>query len=145
MTAITAPTTKISADQAKGSVLRNVQLAEAMTLGTDLAVALDSSGKLVKADANDSSKARAIGILVAGSNLYGETSLPAGSYGTVCVFGPVYGFSSLAEGTYVWVSETAGELDDTAPSSAAYQHIVAQCMSTGILHVMPGISTPTSV
>lgn len=144
MSAITAPGTKISADPAKGSVLKNFQLAEDMTLGTTLAVAIDSNGKIVKADANGATAlTRGAGILVAGSNIYGETSLASGSYGTVCLHGPVYGFSGLAEGTYVWMAKVAGGLEDTAPTDA-YQHIMGQCVDADVLFVNPGSSTPTS-
>lgn len=115
MTALTVTAAKVSADQTQGSIVRNYELAAEMTLGT--LVSLDSSGKLTKAQADGTAaEARAIGILVAGPYLMGGTTIASGQRGSVCTFGPVYGFSGMTPGAVGWVSDTAGEID-TAPSS----------------------------
>lgn len=132
----------MSASQEHGAVIRNYMAGGTVVVGN--AVYLDSDGKVQKADANASLAAsRAIGIVVNTSSLYGETSAPAGSYVSVCVFGPVYGFSGLAEGTFGWVGTTAGEIVDAAPSTA-YQYILGQCDAADIFFVRPGIENPTS-
>jgi hypothetical protein len=142
MAALTVTAANVSADWGQGAIIQNYQAAEALTVGN--VVALDSDGKLVKADANASlAKSRAIGIVVQTTDLYGSTSVAAGGYCSVCTFGPVYGFSSLAEGTYGWVGTTPGELVDAAPSTA-YQFIVGQCIAADTFFVRPGIENPVS-
>lgn len=132
----------VSADPSEGSIVQFYQTAEELSIGD--AVYLNSDGKVLRTDANVSLEAtRAIGIVVSGQGMYGETTIESGQTVGVCVLGKVYGFSSLAEGTYAWVSSTVGKLDNTAPTSA-HQYIVGQCLGPDTLFVRPGISSPVS-
>jgi len=143
MTALSFTAKQISADPANGAVLRNHEAAAALAVG--VGVALNSSGKLVKSDANGSSTAQFYGIVVAPVNQYGETTIASGERCTVCIWGPVFGWTGLAEGTVGWVSETAGEIDDTKPASAAYQFGAGYAIEEDVFFVHPGINTPVSV
>lgn len=118
MTALTVTAAKVSADQAQGSVVRNYELAAEIDLGE--LVALDSSGKLTLAQADGTAaEARAIGVLVAGPYHNGGTTIASGQRGSVCVFGPVYGFSGLTPGAFGYVSDTAGAIDTAASATNA--------------------------
>ena len=146
MTALAFTAKNISIDPAKGSIRKEFQAATAITEPLGKAVYIDSDGKVELADADVTvAESRGAGIIVAVPNTYGENSIAADEYCTVCVFGPVYGYSSLAEGTYAWVSKTAGELDDTAPTSGAFQYIMGYCAETDCFFVHPGIAAPASV
>ena len=146
MTALGFTANKISTDPSKGSVLKAFPAASAISAPLGKAVYIDSDGKVELADANVTvAESRGAGVIVAVPNTYGENSIGADEYCTVCVFGPVYGFSSLAEGTYAWVSKTAGELDDTAPTSGAFQYIMGYCAEADCFFVHPGIAAPESV
>jgi hypothetical protein len=142
MTALSYTAAKISADPDKGSVLRNHLVAEAMSIGNF--VALDSDGSIVLTDANALATGRGYGQVVAAPNYYGETTLAVGERASVCVYGPTYGWDSLAEGTYGYVSETAGAVDDTAPTGGAYQFIMGHCVESDVFFVNPGMAAPVS-
>lgn len=145
MTALTVTPANVSADQNQGSVVRNYQAGGALTVGQ--AVYLDSNNYVQAADANTSSvtTARGVGIVVNTPGPYGDTSIPSGGYCSICVEGPVYGFSGLTPGAYGWVSKTAGEIDDTAPTTATYQYILGYAVAEDTFFVNPGITSPTSV
>ncbi|GEM_PF-2812257 len=146
MTALSFDATKISTDPLKGAVNNKFQAASAITAPLGKAVYLDTDGKIALADADVTDvEARAVGVITAVSNQYGENALATDEWCTVTQYGPVYGFSGLAEGTYAWVGATAGELDDTAPTGGAYQYIVGQCHGDDVFFVNPGISAPESV
>lgn len=146
MTALSFTVNKISTDPAKGSVLKQFRAASAISSPIGKAVYVNSSGKVELADANvTATEARAIGIIVAVPNVYSENAIAADEHCTVCLFGPVYGFASLAEGTYGWVSKTAGEIDDTAPTGGAYQYVLGQCLEEDCFFVHPGMDIPSSV
>lgn len=145
MAALSFTAKNISVNPAQGSIVRSYKANAAITNPLGKAVALNSSGEIIEADANLSqAAATAIGIIVALPNIYSETgSLAAGEYAAVCVFGPVWGFSGLAEGTYGWVGTTAGQLLDAAPSTA-YQYALGHCLSEECFFVRPGIASPVS-
>ena len=146
MTVLSFTANKISADPAKGSVIERFPAASAITSPLGKAVYLTTAGKVELADANvTAAEARAIGIIVAVPNAYSENAIDTDEYCSVCRFGPVYGFSSLAEGTFGYVSKTAGEIDDTAPTSGAWQYVLGQCMTEDTFFVNPGIAIPASV
>lgn len=146
MTALSFTASKISSDPAKGAVNRSFQASTTITNPLGKPVYLTAAGKLALADADATvTEAQAIGIITAVSNEYGENSLTTDEWATVTLFGPVYGFSSLAEGTYGYVSKTAGEIDDTAPTGGAFQYIIGQCMAEDCFFVNPGIDSPNSV
>ena len=146
MTALAFTAKNISIDTGKGSVVRPFPVATAIATPLGKVVYVDSNGAVELADADVTvAESRAVGVIVAVPNTYGENSIAAGENCSVCVFGPVFGFSALAEGTYAWVSKTAGELDDTAPTSGAFQYIVGYCEDTDTFFVNPGIAARASV
>lgn len=143
MAALSFTAANVSADQNQGAVIRNFEAASAVSVGKPVYV--NSDGKIALADANVSeTEARAVGLVVNSADMHGATDIAAGARASVCVFGPVYGFSGLAEGTYAWVGATAGELVDTAPTGGAYQFIVGQALASDVFFVNPGTSKPAS-
>lgn len=143
MASLTVTAANVSAWQELGAVIQNFAVG---TGGVDVGelVALDSNGAVVKADANGTAAvARAIGIVVNTTSLYGETAAVAGDYVSVCVHGPVYGFSSLAEGTYGYLSTTAGDIDD-AGQTPGNDFVVGYAMRADTFFVHIGIAEPVS-
>lgn len=145
MAALSFTAKNISVNPSQGSIVRSYKAASSISSPLGKAVALDSNGDIILADANASqSAATAIGVIVALSNVYAENAtLAAGESCAVCVFGPVWGFSGLAEGGYGWVGTTAGEIVDTAPSTA-YQYTLGQNLTSACFFVRPGIASPSS-
>ena len=75
----------------------------------------DGSAGWKPADANvsgDADSARAQGIVV--ESYDGDTSIASGEAISVCLFGPVAGFSSLTAGANYYVSDNAGYISDDA-------------------------------
>ncbi len=127
----------------EGSLTRPGVAGGAAALGD--ALYLNSSGQWVEADANVSAVvAGARGILVA-VNEPGETTVASGDAIEVCVFGPVGGFSALTPGARQFLSNTAGELTETAPTGAGtWTTPVGYAEAATILFVNPGLAAPTS-
>lgn len=142
MATLTLVAANVSADWNQGSVIRNFIAAAAVTVGA--AVALDSAGKLVLADADALATARAIGIVVNGTSIYGGTSIAIGASASVCVLGPVYGYYGMDETKPAYISGTAGELVDAVPGSG-YNFIIGRPVSETVLWVNPGVSAPVSI
>ena len=144
MTAITVTAANISANEERGAVLKRYIAGEALTIGQ--AVYLDSSNptKAYKAVSDSANHARAVGIVVFAANFYGETTIASGDYATVCVGGPVEGFSGLTNGQPLWVDSTAGGMNDTAPTGGTYQFIVGHAIGYYSLFVDPGTADPVS-
>jgi hypothetical protein len=143
MTALTVTAANVSADQNMGSIVKGYQALSACSVGQ--AVYLDgTTGKVAPADADaGTTEARGFGIIVEAANQYGETSIAADDYCSVCEFGPVYGFSGMTPGAYGWVSKTAGEIDDTKPTSAV-QRILGHAQAADVFFVNPGESEDAS-
>lgn len=144
MAALTVTPANVSASQEMGAVISNFAVGSGGVVVGNL-VAIDSNGAVVKADANSTAAlARAVGVCVNTASLYGETSAAEGSYVSVCTHGPVYGFSGLSEGTYGFLSDTAGAISDTAitPGNA---FAVGYCMRADTFFVHIGIDEPVSV
>ncbi len=90
--------------------LAQFELGEAAAAGD--AVALNSSGKLVKADAATSGDNLLIGIII-GSQYLGDTSFASGTMVDVALDGAqVTGFTGLTPGAKVYLSNTNGKLAD---------------------------------
>lgn len=142
MTALTVTAANVSADQNVGSIVKPYQAASASSVGQS--VYKDSDGKIAPSDADaGTTQARAFGIIVAAANQYGETSIAADEWCSVCEFGPVYGFSDLTPGEYGWVSKTAGEIEGTKPTSAV-QRILGHAQADDCFFVNPGESEDAS-
>jgi hypothetical protein len=142
MGALSYTAAKISADPAKGSVLRNFEAGAATAPGK--AVYIDSSEKVQNAIGTALATSIAVGIVVGVPNQYGETTIAAGERCTVCLFGPVYGWASLSAEKLGYVSKTtAGQIEDTAPTDA-YQYTVGYPVEDDVFWVHPGIAAPVS-
>ena len=115
---------------------------EELTVG--YAVYESSDGKVYHADADaGKTQARAIGVVVSSPD--GETTIVAGDGVSVCLYGPVSGYSGMTPGAPVFNSKTAGRLDHTAPTSGAYPRAVGWALTSGILWVNPDTEDPSSV
>ena len=145
MTTITPTAANVSASEERGAVIMRYLSAVDLVVGN--AVYLDSSNLLHKAIGNTTSAAAsAIGIVCSANNFYGETTILAGQWVTVCIGGPVYGFSGLTDGEPLWVDKTtAGALANAAPSGGAYTYIVGNAQGADTIFVHPGTGVPTSV
>lgn len=94
-----------------GAVLRRFIADAAITIGN--LVYIKSDGEVAHADGNGSLDiARAIGIAV--ESYDGETTVNAGDPVTVCVFGPVSGYSGMTPGAPFYISDTIGRLSTVA-------------------------------
>lgn len=90
---------------------------ETLTLG-QLVCIKDADGYAYKADANDSALRPAVGIV--------GKSTASGSSVEIVTQGVLSGWSTLSEGTYGYLSETAGAVTQSAPS---YAQIVGVAIS----------------
>lgn len=100
------------------------------------------------AQANAAATARAIGIVVAVADPALATANQAadGDAISVCVFGPVYGFSGMTPGAVMYVSAaTAGAIVTPAPSGGFWVWPIGYAEDANTLFVMPGVSAPASV
>lgn len=143
MTVLSVTANNISASEERGAVLIRFVTGEAMSPGQ--AVYLDSNNLCWKAKADSAAHARAIGIVVSGPGIfYGETTIPVGGTATICIGGPVFGFSGLSQGLPIYVDKTtAGSLNDAAPTTA-YQFVVGQAEGNDTIFVRPGVGSPVS-
>lgn len=121
-----------------GAVLQKHTAGGAITVGQ--VVALASDGYCDPADANGS-QALSMGIGIAVASYDGETSIAAGDPVTVCVFGPVAGFTGMTPGANHYVSDTAGALDTAA---GTFDRIVGYAISATEFFVNPQMNDPSS-
>lgn len=124
-----------------GAITRRFTPAATMTAG--MCVYITSGGKIGKAIASASGTYRGRGVVVADSD--GSTSFGTSDKVDVCVFGPLAGFSSLAEGTPHYVdASTAGKITGTAPTaSGTYAYAIGEAESTSVLFIQPQITAAT--
>ena len=113
-----------------GSVVRRYLAGGTVNVGDAVYIAAD--GDVEQADGSVAGTAFGIGIVVAGDD--STTSIAAGKPASVCVFGPVTGFSGATPGTKGWISDTAGKVDDAAGTSA---HELGYFESATIFFVNP--------
>jgi len=112
MSDITVTSANVRALTENGAVLLPPLHAGA-TVTIGYLVYIASDGDIEHADANVSAAlARAVGIAV--ESYDGETSVASGNPVSVCVFGPVSGFSDLTPGANYYVSDTVGRIADAA-------------------------------
>lgn len=138
MADITVTAASVRALVANGAVIRPYTAGAALTVGDVVYIASD--GDVEPADANVSLAAtRGIGIVVASYD--GETSIAAGNPASVCVLGPVGGFSDMTPGSNVHVSDTAGKLADSAGTAG---RIMGYAESATVVFVHPQQNDPTS-
>ena len=106
--------------------------------GTVLAgypVYLDTDGDVNAADAVTFTHDAVIGIAVADSD--GGTAFADGDRIDVCVGGPLAGFSSLGEGSFIYTSANPGSLATANAGSGNYKFIVGQAHASTIIFVRP--------
>jgi hypothetical protein len=99
------------------------------------AVYMASDGDVERTDADDSLTAQAIGIVVADND--GGTVFSSGDAVDVCMFGPLTGYSSLTEGLHVFVSGTAGGMQQDDIGGGTYEFIVGRAESETTIFVNP--------
>lgn len=138
MSAISLTAANIRALTENGAVIRRHIAGGTITVGQ--LVALASDGAIDPADAN-ASQALTMAIGIAVQSYDGETSIAAGDPVSVCVFGPVAGFSGMTPGANHYVSDTAGAVDDAA---GTYDRIVGYAESATVLFVNPEMNDPSS-
>jgi len=134
---ISLTATKIRALQANGAVVRSYDAGEDLTVGNVVYVASD--GDVEKAQATAQASAKGFGVVV--ESYDGETSISDGDRCSVCVFGPVSGFSSMTPGDTIYVSDTEGKLADEA---GTYSHVMGRAERAGVLWVDPAQADPSS-
>lgn len=129
----------VSADWSQGAVVRNFQASAAITSAPGKVARILSTGKIALGDANvGATEDPGSGLIVsADTSLYGDLDVAADGYVSVCLFGPVNGFSGLTVGARYYVSETAGELTTVEPASNAHAQAVGIAVSETTLFVNP--------
>lgn len=95
-------------------------------------VYIASDGDVERADANAAGQQQVIGVAVESKD--GETTISAGEPCSVCVFGPVEGFSGMTPNTTGWLSDTVGRIADAA---ATFDRIVGYAQSATCFFVNP--------
>lgn len=103
-------------------------------------VYMASDGDWERADANVSAAvARAQGIAVASYD--GETTIASGDPVSVCVFGPVSGYSGMTPGANLYISDTVGLIGDAV---AAYDRIIGWAWDATTIFVAVQQNDPSS-
>lgn len=120
---------------APGAVIKRKKAYEALAPGN--AVYLKSDDTVAKADADAEATAQVVGIVISVPN--GGEACAAGDNVDICVFGEVFGFTSLTPGALAYASTTAGAIADAAPagSSGDYLYIVGRAWTAGSIFVNP--------
>lgn len=128
-----------------GAVIRRFTAGASVNVGEAVYVASD--GTVKPADADESlATAQARGIVV-GVGVAGATSAASGQAVDVVTHGAVaIGTSGLTDGAVVYVSVTAGKLDQSAPSAAGddFDFIIGWAESDGVLYVQPQVTIPSA-
>lgn len=122
----------------EGAILRNKKAGGTVSMGQAGYIDSNSAVQAAKADAAATSAAEGIVVAVAQP---GQTSAASGEGISMCVFGPVGGFSSLTPGAVYYVDDTtAGAITATAPTGAGkWAKSIGYAESDTILFVSPGI------
>jgi len=121
-----------------GSVIRPFDSGEAVDPGELVYIATDGDVELADADLSLAAT-RAVGVVTAVEG--GKDSGASGDLVSVCVFGPVAGFSSLTPGANGYVSDTAGAIEDEAGTA---ERIVGFAESATVFFVCPQMNDPSS-
>ena len=138
MADISLTSANIRAMQPNGAVVRPYTAASTITIG--YLVYILTAGTVAHADGDVSAAlARAIGIAV--ESYDGQTSVTAGDPVSVCVFGPVSGFSGMTPGANHYVSDTIGRLSDAA---GTFSRIMGYAERAGMFFVHPEQNDPAS-
>jgi len=132
----------------EGATLRQAVANATINMGDTFYIADDQDNilpKVAQGDANVSALIANVRGVVTAVSREGETQALAGDGITVCVFGPVAGFSGLTPGVRQFQSSTAGAITETAPTGAGtWTAPVGYAESDGVLFVLPGLQAPAS-
>lgn len=134
MADVTVTAAQVKALQANGAIVRRYTAGAALTVGEAVYIASDD-GYVDPADASAVGTAKGIGIVV--ESYDGSTAIAAGDPCSVCVFGPVSGFSGATPGGKAWVSNEAGNVADAAGDVA---HELGYFESATVLFVNPDVA-----
>ena len=141
MTDVTRVVANAAPGNAQQVIPRNMAAGEAMALLQAVYVSAADTCKLADADLGEA-ESRAIGIVLASQT--GETSVALGERVSVCLFGPVEGFSGATPGANAYVSTTAGGITETKPTGGAYQQAIGRFVNATCLFVNPVLADPAS-
>lgn len=127
-----------------GAIVKNILADETLALGQS--VYINGDGEAALAQANVAATSHARGIVVSVNDASGATTAAAGRTVSVCVFGPVAGFTDMTEGGIIWQSAaTAGAVTQTQPTgTATWSHAMGYALASDIFFVLPGVLAPTS-
>lgn len=117
--------------------------AGAASLAPGMAVYLDGTNGWKAADADVAASGQARGLLVSIGN--GDSLLSVvGDRLDIVTEGRVAGFASMTPGAAVFVSVTAGSLDQTAPAAEDdYVFAIGWAEAADVVYVHPQITVPT--
>ena len=124
-----------------GAIIRRFAAGAAVSVGQ--AVYVDSSGDVQPADADAAAASQARGVVVA-VGVAGATSAATGEQVDVATHGPVaLGTSGLTDGSAVYVSTTAGAMDQTAPAASGdFPFVIGWAEADSVLYVQPQVTVP---
>ena len=106
-------------------------------------VYLDGSNGWKPADADAAASGMARGIVLGDG--HGSVSIPSGVMVDIVTQGRIAGFASMTPGLNVYVSLTAGSLDQTAPpNSGDFIFAIGWAESASVIYVDPQITVPTA-
>jgi hypothetical protein len=132
----------------EGAILRQAVLGAAASILDAIYISDDTNNILPtvqKADANVSAVTANVRAVIVAVAQPGETAGVTGEAVTICVFGPVSGYAGMTPGARQFVSNTAGEITETAPTGAGtWTAPTGFAESDGVLFVMPGLQAPSS-
>lgn len=116
-----------------GALCRMITLGGSVNVGD--AVYIASDGDAEQADGNAGTgvneKARGIVLAVGGE---GAESGVAGERATMCLHGPIAGFSGMTPGDTLFVSDTAGKVADAAGTNSS---VIGHAFAADVLFVAP--------
>jgi hypothetical protein len=117
------------------------------TINVGDAVYVASTGRVAQADADDQTQCQAIGIVVA-VGVLGKNAAAAGDPVDVVTTGAVElgNVTAMTPGGVVYVSPTAGKLDQSASATTGdFNFIIGRAHSGDILYVHPQTAIPSAV
>ena len=120
-----------------GAIVRNAVAGGTVAVG-DL-VYLPADGDWEIADASAAATARALGVVTGTDD--GDNTAGAGDGIEVTVFGPVVGFSGMAEGATHFLSNTAGRLD-TVAGDVTWRF--GHALEADVFFILPGVTDESS-
>lgn len=125
-----------------GAVVRRGTAGATLTPGA--AVYLDGANGWKLGDGDAVASAQCRGIVV--SDGFGSVSFASGAAVDIVRSGPIAGFTSMTPGGAVFVSNTPGEIDQTASvTTGDFVFAIGYADSATVLFVQPQISVPVAL